>query len=354
MWKRPPRRSSWPWFAAAATMAGVAVGLNQSVVLGAGFLAVVEAVRRGRRRHWLLFLAVWGMWVAVWILLAARFGRTDAVAAALSGSYYRFDPGQWLAGVERSARAVMGAFSPGPLAAVGAAATLACLVLDRPRRSALLRRLGMLTVFCLGYLVVLAGNPWVAANQYPARYFFPVLVGVVVGLSAPIAAAAVLLGRRWAGRPVVRALPIVAVTAGCIAGFAGPLTLPAQAWIFADVRDTERYAIDADAAFVAGDYWVVWPLAHRLLADGHPVLAANYKAGGDPARYPARLDQLVAAGVRPRSLCVNDTIAGCRAELDRWTRPGWVVVPAVTCPVAEPPPYAPTSAGSCRVLEFPA
>jgi len=356
LWKRSP---GWAWGVAAAAT-GLAAGLNQSVVFGAAFLALIEAVRRRQWRRWLLFGSVWIGWLAVWFVLAARFGRTDAVAAGMSTSYYGFDPDRFLEGLGESIRAVIGSFSTGWLIGGAAAAVLSLTLLNQARRRALLPRFGLLVLFSAGYLIVFAGNPWIAANNYPARYYFPVLLGVVVSLAAPIAAAMSAAVRRRAehpaGQPNRRVTPTVVATtvAGALAAaaIAGPLTVPARSWIFQDVRPTAQFALATDASFVAGDYWVVWPLTDRLLAAGRPALAANYKAGGDPSRYGHRMDDLRRVGATPRALCLNDSADSCAAQLDRWTRPGWRVVPNAPCPVAEPPPYAGTAQGSCQVLEF--
>ncbi|HET9649963.1 MAG TPA: hypothetical protein VFP34_17250, partial [Microlunatus sp.] len=117
-------------------------------------------------------------------------------------------------------------------------------------------------------------------------------------------------------------------------------------------RPTAEFASVTNVSFVAGNYWVAWPLTDRLLAAGRPALAANYKAGGDPSRYGHRLDELMTAGEIPRALCVNDSADSCVAELDRWTRPGWRVVANSGCPIAEPPPYAGTLEGACLEVEF--
>lgn len=348
LWKRP-RGGAW---VAAGAAAGLATGLNQSVVLGAAFLALVEAVRHRRWRRWAWFGTLWVGWIAAWFVLAVRFGRTDAVAPGMATSYYGFDPSQFVDGLGESVRAVVGAFTPGRLIALGVVAGLSLTVLDGARRIALLRRFGLLALFGLGYLLVFAGNPWIAANHYPARYFFPVVLGVVISLAAPIAAALTVLARRWAARPAGRAVPVVVAAALAAAALTGPLTVPARSWIFQDVRPTAEFASAGDVSFVAGNYWVVWPLTDRLLAAGRPALAANYKAGGDPDRYEQRLDALLAAGTAPQALCLNDSADSCVAELDRWTRPGWQVVPHADCPVAEPPPYADTAQRACLMLTF--
>lgn len=354
LWKRS---AGWAWVAAAAA-AVIAAGLNQSVVLGAAFLGLVEAVRRRQWRRWVLFAALWAFSLGVWFVLAGRFGRTDAIAAGMSTSYYGFDPGRFIDGLGESTRAVVGAFATGPLIAVGAVAGGSMMLIDRAGRVVLLRRFALLAVFCTGYLLVFAGNPWIAANNYPARYFFPVVLGVVISLAAPIAAAVAVAVRRWPVRPPPARLVPPSAVATTIAGvlavsaLAGPLTDPARSWIFQDVRPVAEFASAADVSFVAGNYWVVWPLTDRLLAAGRPALAANYKAGGEADRYGHRLDDLRAVGATPRALCLNDSAGACAAELDRWTRPGWRVVPDVVCPVAEPPPYADTAQRSCQLLEF--
>lgn len=348
LWKRSP---GWAWGVAAAA-AGLAAGLNQSVVLGAGFLALVEAVRRRQWRRWLLFGAIWVGWLAVWFILAARFGRTDAVAAGMSTSYYGFDPALFVDGLGESIRAVVGAFAAGWLIAGSVAALLSLMLLDSARRAALLRRFGLLALFCIGYLVVFAGNAWIAANGHPARYYFPVLLGVVISLAAPIAAALAVTARRWADRPAGRVAPLAIAGVLAAAALAGPLTVPARSWIFEDVRPTAEFAAATDVSFVAGHYWVVWPLTDRLLADGRPTLAANDKAGGDTGRYGRRLDDLLAAGATPRALCLNDSADSCAAELNRWTRPGWRIGPDAGCPVAEPPSYADTTDRTRLVLAF--
>ncbi|WP_420120219.1 hypothetical protein [Nakamurella sp.] len=385
LWRRAPG----PAWAVAAAATGVAIGLNQSVVLGTTFLAAVEAVRTWRRRdpgprgraaragrpggawlssrRWVAFAAMTAGWLAVWFGLAARFGRTDAIGAGLATSYYGFDPAGLPDGLVAAGRAVLGAVDTGPAIALAVVAGCSWAVLDHDRRSLLGRRAALLAVFGAGYLLVFAGNPWVAVNGYPARYFFPVVLAVMLGLAVPIAAALPVAARRIAapagrlarriGRPLNGPDRIGPALAGGLlavaiaAAGAAPAT-PRDSWIFQDVRATAEFARDTDVSFVAGTYWVVWPLTHRLLAAGRPVLAANYKAGGDPARYPRRLEAVRATGMTPRALCLNDSAQSCRAQLDRWTRPGWQIVPGATCPVAEPPPYADSTVRDCVVLEF--
>ena len=347
-WCRPHRA----FRVAAAALVGVAVGLNPSVALGALFLALVRAVRTGCWRPWAAFAAVWAAWFAVWFWLAARYGRTDAVAPGMAGSYYGFEVGRFAEGFGRSVEAIVGAFASGWLVLIAGLCLLGILASDRRAQRALLPRFALIGLFCLGYTALFAGNGWVAANQYPVRYFFPVLLAITLGFTAPIVAAALRLADGRLSPPAARRTALIAAGTVGVAAVAGPITLPTDADILGDVRATADYAASHDVPFLAGNYWVVWPALYLTMSDGRPGLAANYKAGGDPARYPERLDLVLATGHRPLALCLNDSAAGCVADLDRWTRPGWSAEPDGTCPIADPPAYADSTVSSCIVLGF--
>lgn len=344
------RRSEWWSFAAAVGLVGVAVGLNPAAVLLAAFLAVVEMVRRKQWIRWPAFGVVWIAWFVVWLWLAERLGGTnDGPVPDTEFDYLAFSITQYGAGAGDSAASLFARLRPIPFVVVLAVACVALLVLPAVRRAALFPRLAWTLLFSLGYWAVFTGNPWVALNGYVFRYFYPVLIALVLCLAAPIAGALTT-----ASVPGRRALPRMAVlgatAAACVVALAGPLATPASADVFARVRDTADFAKANDVSFISGYYWTMWPLQWLLLDGGRDAaFVAGYKSGGDADGYRLALERELAEGDGPpRAICVNEQVSWCQTYLDFWTAPGWQEVPGeCPSPDLESPPVR-----QCRILEF--
>jgi hypothetical protein len=345
MWKR----REWWALALGAAMAGVAMGLNPSVVLGAAFLAVIEMVRRRQWLRWPAFGVVWVAWFGVWLVLSQRFGGTGPIPEP-EQRYFAFDRMQFIADISKSTGSIIGAFSPTRFVVLLIVCCLCVLALPRDRRADMLPRFALAILFSAAYFTIFAGNPWVAGNLYVFRYFFPVVVTVVICLAAPIAGAALAIPRPPAHRWV---RPAVAVGAGlaCAAALSGPLVPPTEATVFQQVRATADFARANNVHFISGNYWAVWPTLHLNLVDGRDsAFGVTLKSGGDPAAYLARFEQDLAQGT-PRALCIEDTADNCRIYLDYWTKPGWTEVPGLSCP-GPTPPMGGQGVPECQVLEY--
>jgi hypothetical protein len=348
LWKR----REWWAFLLAVAMAGVCVGLNPSVVLIAAFLSVIEWLRRRQWIRWVVFGAVWLAWLGIWTLMSSRFGGQPSPNPSPDPVYFAFGREQFVADISRSTNSVITAFSPTRTVVLIAVACGATLLIARPLRAALLSRLALAILFAVGYFTLFAGNPWVASNAYSVRYFFPVLLTVVVCIAAGITGA--LLSIRVPAKAGLRQPLIAGATAlACVASMAGPLTPPSQAPVLTEVQATADFARENGIHFVSGSYWVMAPLLHRLLVDGRDAaFMAGFKSGGDPAAYQARFEADLASGSPARALCVEDSVENCQLYLDFWTAPGWSEVPGELCPVPGPSPaFGSPPERVCRILE---
>lgn len=343
LWKR----SVWWAYAAAVAMVAVAVGLNQSVIVGAAFLAVVEMVRRRQWLRWPALGAVYVLWFGAWAWMSARWGGIAGPIPDSAQDYLSFDSLQVSKRSGEAVGSIVGALAPIRFSVVLVVACLCLLALSPARRSALVPRLALITAFSTGYFVLFAGNSWVAANNFAVRYFFPVLMAIILIVSVPIAA--VLLDppvlRHRGTRPLAIGLALVAVAAS----LAGPLVPPSRSQVFQSVQATVDYARENRIDYLAGFYWDVWPTLYGTLQDGREShFATAFKSGGDPEAYEARLDADLATGQAPRALCINESDDVCEQYLGYWTKPGWTWT-GETCPapLESSPPQR-----SCRVLQY--
>ncbi len=362
LWKR----RQWWAFALAAGMAWAAVGLNPTTVLGAAFLAVIELVRRRQWWRWILFGVLWAAWLVVWQWLSARYGGRSTPGPEPTLPYYTFSLGQFAANTTTSARTILESFHGVRLVVLVVVACLALVALDADRRATLLRRFALATVFVVGYWTLFTGNAYVALNGYHFRYFYPVLMFVIVCVAAPLAAvlvgwpATLALPERWATRLAPRASALRAASTGVavlatVAAVAGPLRSPDTAPVLTETRATARYAIDHGIRFIGGYYWDMWPTLWEGLKSGRDALfVTGLKSGGDPAGYRDAFREELAKGPgHPRAMCVNQPVFECTPFLDYWTAPGWVAT-GETCPIPADIPAlgSPPPERSCRVLEY--
>ncbi|HEY5841574.1 MAG TPA: hypothetical protein VIU87_08910 [Mycobacterium sp.] len=349
LWKR---REWWSYLLAIA-MVGVAMGLNPSVILVAAFLSVIEMARRRQWVRWPSFGVAWLVWFGVWMQLSASFGGKPSPIPVPDPVYFEFDRTQFIADFSRSTESVVTALSPTRAVVLIIVACAAVLLIARPIRDGLLPRLALTVMFAVGYWAMFAGNPWVAANAYSFRYFYPVMLAVVVCIAAAVAGALLSI-RLPAAQSVLRPAIAGGAAVACAASLAGPLTLLSQAPALTEVQATADFARDNGIDFLSGYYWDIWPLLHRVLVDGREAaFAAGYKSGGDPDAYRARFETDLLSGSPVRALCVEDSVANCQLYLDYWTEPGWTEVAGETCPVPGPTPALGGPKDQvCRILEF--
>ena len=363
LWKR----REWWWWVVAAGMVGAATGLNQSVILVAAFLAVIEALRRRQWLRWSLYGIVWLAWFAVWALLSAWFGGTEGPIADPPQNYFSFSVSQFMTGFHASVATVVGSFRPLRLVAVLIVAGLAVAAVPALRRAALLIRGGLGVAFVVGYWALFTGNPWVAQNNYPFRYFFPVIVFVLVCVVAPVATAVtgplvdrcLAFAQRRGANPVAFKRTLHGAAVGltgvvCAVAMVGPVSAPTDADVLRGTSATGQYAIDNDVTFLAGYYWDMWPIMHHGLQAGrHAVFVTGYKSGGDPAGYTDALQrELGEDDGPPLAMCVNQDLAICQLYLNNWTHASWEPN-GQSCPLpSDVPILGSPPQRSCEILEY--
>ncbi|MCG2800209.1 MAG: hypothetical protein L6367_16950 [Cellulomonas sp.] len=356
------RRDRWWIRALSAGAVGVAVGLSQLSLAAAAAAALVDAARCMRRdgvpavlRRWVPFAAVWVVWLVVWGWLGLRFGGIELPEVGHS-SYLSFNPVRALTGASTSLHNIVAAFRPLPalLIALLAVGGVVAAAVPHPARRRLAAAAGFGALFAIGYWVLLTGNGWVEGNLFLVRYYFPVVVTVVlalgVGLTLGVEAVwAALPARAGAVRPAVVAALSACVIAVVATG--GPLRSPDEAVVLHNTQDTAQYVREHDIRFVTGSFWVVLPVLHQVLADGRDAAySLSSKSSGDRAAYLAALDEAMARG-SAEAVCAGDAVDTCIGYLEHWTRPGWVDA-GVDCPVPVADPNLGPNAGTCRVLEY--
>lgn len=336
------RRSRWWEFTAAGALAWIAIGLNPSVVVGIGALALVEMIRRRQWIRWPVFGVGWLLGLVSWMVIAARYPADNGPFPASEPDYFAFRVDLFQADAGKSLDAIRSGLHQGLTLALAVLAVLCLLAVSAKVRTALLIRLAFLAGFAVIYWVVFTGNPWVSANGSAIRYFFPVLIIVILGLATPTAGA--LLAIR---APV--ALPIAVTATVCAVASIGPQTPLSDAPTISQVEAAVADARANGIHYVAGNYWSVWPVVHGMLADGRlAAFGTALRSEAAPGTARRWFDDDLAAGRRPRAICLNDSTDSCVTYLNYWTAPGWSTTAVATC-VAPPLGADP---GTCEVLEF--
>jgi hypothetical protein len=353
----------WWWWVVAALMVGAAVGLNQSTILVAAFLAVIELVRRRQWLRWPLFGVVWVGWFAVWAVLSSRYGGNAGPIPDANQDYFSFSLSTFVSEAPRAFASVFTSFRLARLAALAIVSAALLVALTARRKAAFLSRGASTFVFVAIYWVVFTGNPWVLKNGYALRYFFPTIVFVAVAVAAAFCAVlcalvtptSVFHGVRVpAGlRRVAVGLAVVLPILGLGVALRGPLRAPSDAPVLANTRATADYARANGVTFLSGYYWDMWPTLHRALQDGrHAAFVTAFKSGGDPAAYKQAFDDELQAGRTPTALCINETDSFCETYLDYWTRKGWSPT-SMTCPVpGDVPQLGSPAERTCRVMTY--
>ncbi len=131
--------------------------------------------------------------------------------------------------------------------------------------------LPLLVLFALGWLVLFAGNTWVAANAFHPRYFTWLLY-------TGLAVLALLWVHALAGLQGL-AQRVIAVLAGLFCAYC--LHAPAIALAnYPLLQRLDQPALQGHGLY-AGEYWQVWPLVWQELAQGRPALGLAYRGEGN-------------------------------------------------------------------------
>jgi hypothetical protein len=289
----------------------------------------------------------------VWVVLANRYGGNPGPFPEPAANYFGFHPSLAVSGSSESLTSMVDGTRTLRVAVVIMAAALASLLLPQRLRPALLSRLAMTVLFCTGFWVFFSGNSWVSANGFNVRYFFPVVLGMIVVLTVPLASAVLQIPAPRQSRG--SAVPgIVVGIVLCIGAMFGPLTSPSQSVQLLATQSTADYIKANDVGFVSGYFWSVWPIELQALENGRTATYVTAgKSGGDPASYLAALDRELAENDGPpKAICVDEEMSVCITYLEYWTRPGWHEVPGeCPIPISNPLNGSPP-VEACRLLEF--
>jgi hypothetical protein len=311
------RVETWPARAIAVLFVGIAVGLNPAAVLAPAFLALLDLISTRRLLRWVLFGAVWVGWLGVWILLMRHVTIRSPLPEDSQG-YFSFHPHEVASGLGPATANIVNAFRVFRLLVLSGVALAVLAVASNLWSPALTRRFVLAALFCLGYVALFAGNPWITANGLHFRYFFPVFPFVAMAIAAPLLMALRSLPPRPA---LVPALAAVAMGLALV-GHVQP------AWDAPIMRQTAPIAQYAEAQhvrFISGDYWLMWPTMHHMLERGRDaVYVAGLKSGGDYDAYKQALAEELRTSVNPpEALCLRSDSALCTQYLDYYTAPGW-------------------------------
>ncbi len=199
------------------------------------------------------------------------------------------------------------------LFAVGA--TLAIIL--QPDRSRIVVVILWCAVFAALWSLFFAQDAWVIANRSHFRYFFPVFL--CFAAAAAIAITGLLLRCSTSVKRAVIALLAVASTSYL---FAWPRPVNAYP-VFANVAPQAEFARAAGIHYIAGDYWLVWPIVFLLLEK--PDGAFGLTVRGEPSASKVRksITADCRSGIPVRALCVGQAPEVCIDYARRITRQDW-------------------------------
>ena len=287
-----------------AVTSALAIGVNPSTVLPGLFIAAVAAMYRKRAGMGELALAG--------SCLVAYFAWSFIAGLHGSNEYASFDPSIVARGVSEVAKGMPKLVNVAPLSlALGSLALARILTRARGqghaeanRRAARFLRNGA-AMFMAGWLLLFAGNPWVAENDYSWRYFIYIIFGALFYLSVSVARLVSATSLRTSA---------TAAAGGALLSFAVTFSPPVP-WedykVFREVRPYARPGIH----LYSGDYWTAWPLVLKDMMEGHEAYGLTIR--GEANAKAARTNVLGAVRREGYAsvLCVNETPDECVRQI---------------------------------------
>jgi hypothetical protein len=199
-------------------------------------------------------------------------------------------------------------------------ALLACLI--TLRLDGTLGRIGVLSMllfgFAVGWLVLFSNNAWVSGNGYHFRYFFPVIITIVVLVTLPV------LGLVMRGTRTIRLGAAVLAMVGCLLITMAPPKRFDDFALFARFAERAQTARSSGISLIAGDFWSVWPVVFLLLRNGDAFGIDGLRDVGNRDGVRRHLDRLVQDGATPSSLCLDASIERCLQQAYNLTGRQWI------------------------------
>lgn len=317
--------------AMAGVLLAAGIGLNPSLALAAGALALATA---GATRQWQR--PALGLAVAA-VLTIAWQGAGRALAAEVGGHDYL----AWHSGNQKAhllqALGNLAAASRQPWlmsALVFAGLLLPWVPASRGKVTPLARWLSAgMAVLAGGWLLLFSSHAWVILNQLHFKYFFPVLLAAVWAMALLLAHAL----------PCALQLQIPRVTRRLAPAGAAVLLLACPA-VGGEARWTlQQFGAVAKALgvlkllpaqhgplLVGGDYWQVWPLVHQFLQRGVQAYGTAERGSALASEISSLLHfhgDAKALGY----LCVGRPVPSCLADLEQLTTRPWQLLHQQPC-----------------------
>jgi len=304
--------SRWPVVAASLVAVLLAGGLNPSLMIVSGTICIAAAIfSPAHRTRALLALPLVTFGCAVWLLIAALVPGPNF--------YVNFAPDAAWWNLGQSVTFLLNAYDPLGFR-IGAWLALAAFVVAcfRGQSGRAGSRLAILIIlFALGWFLLLSQSAWVAANAWHFRYFYPVILTMVILIATPLLA--------WimrAGRPTRIAATLAFLAGGVLMNLAPPRPFD-EFSAFARVAENAAAARTQDIQFVAGDFWYVWPTVFLLQRDTPAFGLEDVRAIGNRDGVMRAIAALEQTPKKPRGLCLNAEPDRCLRQASLLTDRPW-------------------------------
>jgi len=294
----------------------VATGLNPSIFIPAATLACGHFFVE---KDWksLVFLAIAAAMFLVWGKLSTWYGVPTVLRA-----YSSFDFRNLTANLSGAVSSLL--FGMRVPALILVTLTLGLLGLlwnvEQPDLSSNVLR--MIWLFAAIWLFVFSQNKWIMLNHSHFRYFFPIFLALIFHFTYALYLHVRRL-RVSIQRCVAAACFVVTV------GYLARPTVPLQECAtLSKAKPCADFAITSGCQFVAGDYWVVWPLVFEVLSVGGSAFGLSYRAIGNAQNTLQALDMEFENRGEVKVLCMSVAAAECANQLEGLTRRKWKVTEA--------------------------
>jgi len=312
-------RSGWSrWHVVVASLVAVllAGGLNPSLLIMSGTICIAVAISSpAYRTRALLALPVATFGCAVWLIIATLVPGPNF--------YVDFAPSAAWWNVGQAVTRLRSAYDPLGFR-IGAWLALAFFVVARLRgqSDSAGPRLAMLAIaFALGWLLLFAQSAWVAANAWHFRYFYPVILTVVILIATPLV---VWIIRE--GRTTRIAATLALLGASVVLNLAPPRPFD-EFSLFARLAENVAAARAQEIQFVAGDFWYVWPTVFLLQRHMQAFGLEDVRAIGNRDGVMRAIAELEQTGKTPRGLCLKYELDRCLRQASLLTDRSWRMSP---------------------------
>jgi hypothetical protein len=301
----------------------IAIGLNPSVILMAGFAACVVYLL-DRRSKFLGFAVL-----AVAIFLFWRFVSLT-IDIPKNTSYQVFSLAYLYQGMSEASSGYMTErlFHLWPLWCFFAASFYLTRGQALPGDARMI--MWLLGLFALAWWSLFLSNKWVALNSFHFRYFYPSVVILIVLLSVKLT-------------QLILALPMRAITPAMLV-FSSVIGLILLSPVLVkrrvdtnEYRGIDQYVTTKQARIVAGAYWEAWNVVYQARRHSGwgipavPVYGAAQRGEVNKPEMDSLISQDQRAGRFTKAVCIGSDINSCLGQLSIATSYAWRLVEQGQC-----------------------